>query len=792
MPETNIANNGPGKTECATTNRAWRCNFLKMFVTLGIGFLLLGNPGVVLADHDEIENFGRRDLGANSMPLLTILLDFNSGNFSPGHDADFYRRLLFQGGAPAPSLAGNNSFFAEQSSDELVLGTFVFENAGVLGPFFHPDDPLTPGDETDFACARGMDNMQNPTPPMGTPGRTLPVAPCGFWQWNPGTMPPQWDNRSLEETLTNAIIAADLAGFPFSDYDDNGDNIIDNNELAILVVYAPSAPFNTGGSNDDFSTGAVVRRPTLSPFVQGRSGLRVHMDVATIGENGSAGSIVHELAHLLQIRIGGSYEGYGSSGRCVNNLFTAMSCTIVADADNRDVYHFDPYTKMRFGFLEPEITHLDDAQCVALQPIEDQPGSKTRSLILYDPDRGAGEYFMLEYRRPMTANYDGDPFGTGSFGLPDRGLGIWYVQTQANGAPASVSAFDGSGIMDAALYLVPPGRATNPMQWGYPVSTNGLWGPADGPAMLTWPDGTSTGVEVQVVQQQINELLLQVAEPGGLPCLNVPEPPLTEFVPVDEGVEIWDNGSLSVTRRIGTPIPVGKLFTVEYELEADEDTDGPVFVADDFPADFSPAPGEEPVLFFPPLVQGQPVTLSYTMQAGEKGGGYDLLTKLTFAKFTDNPEDPGVPEAYEIRSFISVWNPNANMEAAGDNEEVDGDNDYVPDSSDECPAEKAIGFDSDQDGCIDAIADIDSILDELSVQYLVDKNILHSLKVKTENAGKAADTGNYLAAIGALVAFVNEVKALEVKTIPEYEAYLMRSYAGTIQDYFAFMNNSQQ
>lgn len=792
MPMTIFANIEPSRENDSVSNCTQPRNPMRYIAALGIAAFMLASPAPSVADHDDLASFGHRDLGSSSMPLLTILLDFNEGNFSPGHDAEFYRRLMFSGSGPIATLAGRGSFYAEQSSDELALGAFVFENAGIIGPFFHPDDPLTPGDERDFACARGKDAMDNPTPPLGEPGRTLPIAPCGFWRWNADAMTPRWDNLSLHETLTNAIIAADLAGFPFSDYDVNGDNVVDEQELAILVIFAPSAPYSTGGAFNNSSVGGAVRKPTLAPFVAGRSGLRVNLDVATVGENASAGTIVHELAHLLQKRVGNAYEGYGKSGVCVNNLFTTMSCTILSDADNRDIYHLDPYTKMRFGFLKPEIAHLNDSLCLTMQPIEDQPGVDLRSLILYDPDRGPDEYFMLEYRRPLILNYDGDPFGTGSFGLPDTGLGIWYVQIQEDGSPVKIDAFNGSGDEYSALYLVPPDFADDPTRWGFPTGVNGLWGPADGAATLTWPDGTNTGTEVQVIRQQGGKLLVQVDEPGGLPCLNIPKPSLTEFLPVDDGVDVWDNGTLSVTRRIGTPIVSSKLFTVEYELVADQDTIGPVFITDDFSGDFLSGSGQKPSLAFPPLVQGQPVTLSYTLQASESGGGYDMLTTLIIAELTDNPQQPGNSETFEIQSFISVWDPNAILTAVGDNLENDGDGDDIPDSDDKCPNQDAYGFDSDRDGCIDTIGDIDEVVDNLSNQNAVRHNILKSLSAKTQNAKKSATKGNYQAAIGVLGALINQVRALEVKEIPEYEAYLMRSYAQAVQSHFASIGGPEQ
>ena len=421
-----------------------------------------------------------------------------------------------------------------------------------------------------------------------------------------------------------------------------------------------------------------------------------------------------------------------------------------------------------------------------MAPIEDEPGPDTRSVILYDPDRGPDEYFILEYRRPLLFNYDGDPFGTGRFGLPDKGLGIWYVQVGENGAPARIAALDGSGGQDAALILVPPGFAGDPTKWGRPSATNGLWGSGDGAAMLTWPDGTSTGTEVRVLREQSSKLFLQVGTPDGPTCLNVPKPTLTEFLRIDEGVDHWDNGLLSVTRKIGTPIVSGKQFQVEYTLNADQDTEGPVIVTDDFHGDFVPVQGQKPSLTFPQLVQGQPVTLSYSMLAGEADGGFDLLTEIVLLATTDNPQNPGTPERYEIGSFISVWNPGKVV--SGDNEESDSDGDDIIDSGDECPNENAYGIDSDRDGCIDTLADIAEIIKGLQNNGIINHGISNSLLSKISNAEKAADKGNYSAAIGKLQGFMGQVKALEIKKIPEYEAFLMRSFAEIIQSHFVSLD----
>ena len=52
-----------------------------------------------------------------------------------------------------------------------------------------------------------------------------------------------------------------------------------------------------------------------------------------------------------------------------------------------------------------------------------------QAYVVYDPSRGTDEFFVLEYRRVFSMlSYDGDPWGTGTIGLPDHGLAIWWVK----------------------------------------------------------------------------------------------------------------------------------------------------------------------------------------------------------------------------------------------------------------------------------------------------------------------------------------------------------------------------
>jgi hypothetical protein len=738
------------------------------------------------ADHDELADFGFVPLRSGSIPMLTILLDFKDGKFTLDHSPAFYRRLLFSDGSSSGTIAGAGGFFPEQATEAFGFGAFAFEDAGVIGPFSHPDNPLSTGDEENFGCARGLDDLNNPLPPPLPPAfvsTAFNMAECGAWQWS--RTDSEWKNYSLQRTLFNAISAASRSGFPFENYDADMDGVIESDELVILVVFATSPPFSPGGVKDK-SIGAAVRTPFPSP-ISLSDDLRFYASVATAGQNVSASSIAHELAHILQgLAGGGYYEGYGASGRCTNYHFTTMSCTIFPTPDDRQTFHLDPYTKMRFGFLEPKIAHLSEDLCLRIKPIEDQPGSDTRALILYDPARGPNEYFLLEYRRPRRFNYDGDPWATGALSLPDKGLGIWYVKIGRSGIPIKINRLDGTMGMDRALLLIPPGFAADPAEWGFPASNNGLWGPEDGAVELIWPDGTPAGSEIRVLREQNSELFLEIKTESGPNCVIVPEPTLDEFLRVDAGVDTWESELVQVTREIGKQIASNGQFEVRYTVATEAGPIEQVVLTDKYPEAFEPS---APTLTFDNLVQGQPITLSYSMIAGERSGGFEIQTDIAIFRPSEDPQQPTPPDVYEVESFLSVWDPNEVVLSTNHFDDSDGDE--VLDSIDRCLSENAYNFDSDLDGCIDNLNDPKELVEELAEGETINKGIANSLLQKLANAQKSLANEDFSEAIIEIQGFGNQVKALAAKQIPDYEAFLLSSYADTIESRISSMAQQQ-
>lgn len=368
-------------------------------------------------------------------PLLTILMEFSDVTFDAGHNPDFYRRVLFatEDGELLGSVAGLGSVF-----DEMSDGQFFYSNEGVLGPFRHPDDPTTAPDESTYACAGGT-------------GPSCASA---------GT-----------EVRRNAIRAADAAGFPFDTYDTNSDGTISTEELTILEVFAEGAA-RRGGQ-------------TRALCVEVSGGKQVCTDSIGVGEAVGVATIAHELSHTLGI----DQDAYGWNAR-LNFAFSLMGGTIVTPEDDRRMFHLDPFHKLRLGWLAPEVLTADRIGCFDLSASDHPPPSSgvPRSYILYDPARGTNEFYMLEHRLPMSLNYDGDPWFTGSFAVPDQGLGIWYVLKDGSDRLVTVPPYDGPATgSDEALYILPPSGTQ-----GRPRFGNGLWSKGNGDASLTRLDISSS------------------------------------------------------------------------------------------------------------------------------------------------------------------------------------------------------------------------------------------------------------------------------------------------------------
>ncbi|RJP74144.1 MAG: hypothetical protein C4532_03075 [Candidatus Abyssobacteria bacterium SURF_17] len=109
----------------------------------------------------------------------------------------------------------------------------------------------------------------------------------------------------------------------------------------------------------------------------------------------------------------------------------------------------------------------------------------------------------------------------------------------------------------------------------------------------------------------------------------------------------------------------------------------------------------------------------------------------------------------------------------------DADGDGVCGNVDACPSEDATGFDADENGCIDNVEGLTTIINTLPDDVLSDETKT-SLISKVEAAQRSIDRDKDNAAIGQLNAFINEVNAQTGNKISSEVAAMLIAYAQNI------------
>jgi M6 family metalloprotease-like protein len=219
----------------------------------------------------------------------------------------------------------------------------------------------------------------------------------------------------LHDTLysSNIIYQAWSAKlFNFAGWDSNGDGHVTQNELGIAII---SNDVNGGGAERWAGT---VRGPGASVDWTGA--------VALLGHQGDFATLCHELSHTL-----GTVDLYGVwNQQCLSSQATLMSCTI-SSLEDPEIFHLDPWHKMQLGWSEPRIMSLPAGGIAALPAA--QMVDPSAPVILYDPVRGTGEFFMIEYRTPLSPNgpgYDAN--------VSDTGVALWHIQQNSSHDPLTV------------------------------------------------------------------------------------------------------------------------------------------------------------------------------------------------------------------------------------------------------------------------------------------------------------------------------------------------------------------
>lgn len=583
--------------------------------------VMLAGPGAqpAAAQFPTAADFGYAQLAPpNRLPLLTILVDWRDQGFDHPNPADYYEKLLYNG-SRFPNVAGERGMLHDYTV-ATRRGRFAFRNVGIL-KVRYPDDRRTAMDESSYACAYMGENGCQAQSPFQI--RTTAIQAAGQ----------QIDFADLEKRVGN------------------GDGTLSTNEAKILLIFAERTA-ETGG----FPRGGQWQdRRFLGP-----GGVIISTGTAGVGERASSTTLAHELLHSF-----GLDHVYGSN--CVDDPYTVMSCTIEGQDDIRDSVHPDPYTKMRLGWAPAAVRPLREG-CFTIKTVNDERGVID---LLYDSALGKTEYYLLEFRLPRPNNYDGDPWGTGAFPFPERGLGVWYALTDSASnlrlintwwQPPVDSNRDGaSDNADLGLYLLPaatpqgPARSGGLLDWGESTRLRRVR-PNVGPAapMSTFVDHPR-GYRVKTIQysEVFGTLKYEVSSPRWLhPCRPGRRQPDTrprgripalEDGPCKEVSEIVrcavPNPDLVVQRRIKPELVPGEPFDVGWSVRLKRSIDGPVRITEELPRGFEriePARASqvrdlrETKLTFRGLSKRGPKRLEYTVQPPTLGGLYEWKTHVQY------------------------------------------------------------------------------------------------------------------------------------------------------------------
>lgn len=253
------------------------------------------------------------------------------------------------------------------------------------------------------------------------------------------------------------IEAAMTSGFNFAQFDANSNGKVEGNELSVLIIESYPSKAARGTDPRCIKTSG--------------SSVEVCVTVLLLGDRPSLFDLAHELSHFL-----GTKDLYGRWG--VDNLH--FGCTLmggpVGGADARQSVHLDPWHKLQLGWLEPQIRAINSFGVPTL-PAANAVASDS-AIILFDPQRGPNEYFLLEYRtsRQQGFHYDRDVCG--------NGLAIWHVVQDGKKDPVSVPNLTGNGATYLGVFL-----ESAPM---FQRGGNQLWGSGAIIQRLRWLDNTQT------------------------------------------------------------------------------------------------------------------------------------------------------------------------------------------------------------------------------------------------------------------------------------------------------------
>jgi M6 family metalloprotease-like protein len=417
------------------------------------GFVYYTRDAGAVAVKDLAGDIFTRKIGqvAGRRPILTILWDPHLPGVTAPNRADV-ERVLF-GAKPSVS-----DWYRENSGDKLKV-----LNAGVLGWY-----------NAEKSADHYWDNQNT-----GDRRRDNDDSDYHHKKYGDGWL------SGVAEMWAEAIRKAEQ-GFDFKSCDLNRDGNLTPDELGILIVIPQGAKF--GSVN-----GAVGRQVPDEALVV--DGVKIG-DIAVwyLGDAIDLGTPAHELSHLLM----DTPDLYQSHGQWP---YTPGSYSIMAGGD---VSHLDPFLKLKAGWLSSYHLALGSGEYL-LRDVE----TNREVLVLYDPRRGPGEYFLIENRWRGTS-YDAGHAGLAK-GIPADGIAIWHIIEDPalhNYQPQPPTA-DNWGRLGIRMIRA-NGGAPLIEEWALFNAADMVISDDTNRARFRWIDGSRTGFEVRLITSPGPEMRLRI------------------------------------------------------------------------------------------------------------------------------------------------------------------------------------------------------------------------------------------------------------------------------------------
>lgn len=295
--------------------------------------------------------------------VLVVLVEYTDVKFlSDYNPSDYFTRLL------------NEKGFTENDATGSARDWFVDNSKGKFTPVFDVYGPVT---------------LPHPQSYYGGNG---PLSP---------------DVHGYEMVIDACAILDDEVDF--SQYDRNGDGIIDN----VFIYYAGRGEASGGGEDCVWPHSALLRslRPNQPAIIH--DGVELNRYACSNERQSNVpdgiGTFVHEFSHVL-----GLPDLYATSAnQGINDSFTPGSWSVMDYGPYNNNSHTPPYYSSfelaALGWLEPTV--IDDATSVRLESI-----SKGEAYKIVNPGR-ATEYFLFENRQRE---------GWDTY-IPGHGMIVWHI-----------------------------------------------------------------------------------------------------------------------------------------------------------------------------------------------------------------------------------------------------------------------------------------------------------------------------------------------------------------------------